>query len=1755
VKNRINLKTLFSAFLLALLFTLPALCFAQGDQTSITVKVTSSGATTGAWLHLPDDYSTTKENYPLIIFIHGVGEGGSDVNAVLRQGLPKLIANGAKMNFTVGGKLFKFIVISPQFYGGWANEAMIQSVLDDMKARYRVDASRVYLTGLSAGGYGTWNYVASGKQYADNIAAIVPVSPAAIDVNKLNNFCNTVVAAKVPVWSFAGGGSGDASFLNNMQKFEQQYNSCNPAVKAISTVVPGSGHEAATWDKAYDATHTYQNPNIYEWMLQYSKGGTTTPPANAAPVANAGQNATITLPVASISLDGSASTDADGTIAAYKWTQISGPSTGVFTAATAAKTTVNALVAGSYVFELTVTDDKGATASARVTITVNAAAAIPPPVVTLANSNISVTAPTSSVVLDGSASSAPNSTIASYKWEKISGPAAGALVTSNAAKATVNSLVEGNYVFKLTVTNAAGESSAANANVSVQAAPGGTPQDCNCKHVIKPGPDGGIYSNGLLQNVQPGDTICIPAGNYPYIQFFNYVGSKEKPLVFINCGGQVKVGDGGNYGLIFNQSKFFKVTGSGSADKYGFYIDGVSKPLSSGLAMGKGCTNYEAERIEIARASAGVLAKINPDCDPINQYPNFEIRDLSFHDLYVHDIVGEGLYIGNTLPNGADITCADGSVIRALPPRIYNVKIYNVITRNTGWDGIQVASAPQGVEIYNNEVYNFGMENKGSQQAGIIMGGESQGVIYNNKIIKGTGNAIEVFGTGLTKVYNNIMSDAGWDGTTGGQDAIFIDDRPTKNNYTPLQVHLFNNTIVNSKRNGIMILTTYGTVGTNNLVYNNLIVGVGSTAEGDRAYVNIMKGVDFKTSNNLYLSSLTAAGFKDLAQKDFHLAAGSPAIDKGMDLKAQGVTFDFDGDGRPFGSAFDIGADEYTGGVVTNKPPVAKAGNDVTITLPVNTVQLDGSASTDADGTIKSYSWAKLSGPAATIATATAARTAVSALVAGTYVFELTVTDDKGATAKDQITVKVNAAVNKPPVANAGDDITITLPISTVQLDGAASSDPDGDIKSYSWAKISGPAATIATPDAVSTAVNGLVAGTYVFELTVTDNSNATAKSSVTITVNAAANKPPVANAGKAQIVQLPTNSVQVDGSASTDPDGTIKSYSWAKISGPAATIATPNAVKSTITGLVAGTYTFELTVTDDQNATAKARVKVTVNDINNQQPVADAGSNVTITLPTNSVQVDGAASNDPDGTITAYKWVKISGPAATIAQPDAAASTISGLVAGVYVFELTVTDDKNATASAQITVTVNEANKPPVANAGSNITITLPTNTVQLSGAASNDPDGSIVKYQWTKVSGPAATIATPGAARTAVNGLVAAGTYVFELTVTDDKDATAKARVTVTVKDVNNQLPVADAGNNVTITLPNNTVNVDGTASYDPDGTITAYKWTKVSGAAATIAQPNAATSTISGLVAGVYVFELTVTDNNNSTASAQVTVTVNEVNKPPVANAGNNVTITLPTSTAQLNGTASTGSIVSYKWAKVSGPAATIASPGAARTAINGMVTAGTYVFELTVTDENNASAKARVTVTVKDMPVANDPPLADAGIDRTVNPAQGYVTLDGSASNDPDGSIVKYVWQQVSGTPALQIVSPNKAVTFVTGIVPGTYQFKLTVTDDKGSSASSTVQIVVSEPTDHGAFKIALYPNPATDVIRLNVNKTLTETVNVFIFSATGKLQQTFSFEPGVQIQKQIDISHLAQGIYLLQITNGKNIKEVIKFVKS
>jgi hypothetical protein len=185
--------------------------------------------------------------------------------------------------------------------------------------------------------------------------------------------------------------------------------------------------------------------------------------------------------------------------------------------------------------------------------------------------------------------------------------------------------------------------------------------------------------------------------------------------------------------------------------------------------------------------------------------------------------------------------------------------------------------------------------------------------------------------------------------------------------------------------------------------------------------------------------------------------------------------------------------------------------------------------------------------------------------------------------------------------------------------------------------------------------------------------------------------------------------------------------------------------------------------------------------------------------------------------------------------------------------------------------------NQPPRAKAGADQVITN-TSTV-LDGTASYDDDGSIVTYQWTKETGPAATIQSPGAARTNVTGLINRGSYRFRLIVTDNDGAAGADTVHVTLNgaEPNNQPPVANAGPDRTITLPTNSVTLTGTAS-DPDGNIVSYQWAKMSGNGANITTPSLATTIVSGLTAGSYIFSFKVTDNGGATATDYVNVTVN-------------------------------------------------------------------------------------------------------------------------------------------------------------------------------------------------------------------------------------------------------------------------------------
>ncbi len=677
---------------------------------------------------------------------------------------------------------------------------------------------------------------------------------------------------------------------------------------------------------------------------------------------------------------------------------------------------------------------------------------------------------------------------------------------------------------------------------------------------------------------------------------------------------------------------------------------------------------------------------------------------------------------------------------------------------------------------------------------------------------------------------------------------------------------------------------------------------------------------------------------------------------------------------------------------------------------------------------------------------------------------------------------------NTPPVANAGSPQTITLPTSSVTLNGSGNGTNGANISSYAWTKTSGPASgTITSPGSASTTVTGLTQGTYVFTLTVTDNNGLTATSTVAITVNPVPNQSPVANAGSNINITLPTNSTTLNGSASSDPDGTITTYAWTKTSGPATyNIVTPGGVSTVLNNLVQGTYVFKLQVTDNGGATASSTVTVTVNAAPNQAPVANAGSNINITLPTNSATLNGSASSDPDGTITTYAWTKTSGPATyNIVTPGGMSTVLNNLVQGVYVFTLQVTDNGGATATSTVTVTVNAApNQAPVANAGSNINLTLPTNSTTLNGSASSDPDGTITTYAWTKTSGPSTyNIVTPGGMSTVLNNLVQ-GVYVFTLQVTDNGGATASSTVTVIVNPAANQAPVANAGSDISITLPTNSTTLNGSASSDADGTITTYAWTKTSGPSTyNIVSPGGMSTVLNNLVQGVYVFTLQVTDNAGASATSTVTVTVNAavapppppppVNVPPVANAGSDINITLPTNSTTLNGSASNdidGTITTYAWTKTSGPSTyTIANAGSMSTALSNLVQ-GVYVFTLQVTDNNGASATSNITVTVNAAvappPPVNVPPVANAGSDINITLPTNSTTLNGSASNDVDGTITTYAWTKTSGPSTYTIANAGSMSTALSNLVQGVYVFTLQVTDNAGATATSAVTVTVN-----------------------------------------------------------------------------------------
>jgi dienelactone hydrolase len=309
---------------------------------------TTTKSVIGFLEYLPQGYNGNSNKYPVVIFLHGLGERGpctTDI-AKLKAGISPVERNGPP-KYTKAGTQFPFILISPQLknnYTDWPT-AYVNEVIEYCKTYLRIDEKRIYLTGLSLGGGGTWT---TSLTYPKLFAAIAPVCGSRNSVPKA---C-ILSSENMPVWAFHGDADTTIPVYRTISMVNA-INACMPAPKPLAkiTIYPGVSHSGC-WNNAYKPDHTVHNPNIYDWLLSYVN---TSNASNKVPTCNAGSDKIVS--VTSLTISGSGS-DTDGSIASYQWTKISGP-TATLTYANTSKLKLSSLKAGTYIFKLRVTDNKG----------------------------------------------------------------------------------------------------------------------------------------------------------------------------------------------------------------------------------------------------------------------------------------------------------------------------------------------------------------------------------------------------------------------------------------------------------------------------------------------------------------------------------------------------------------------------------------------------------------------------------------------------------------------------------------------------------------------------------------------------------------------------------------------------------------------------------------------------------------------------------------------------------------------------------------------------------------------------------------------------------------------------------------------------------------------------------------------------------------------------------------------------------------------------------------------------------------------------------------------------------------------------------------------------------------------------------------------------------------------------------------------------------------------------------------------------
>ena len=419
----------------------------------------------------------------------------------------------------------------------------------------------------------------------------------------------------------------------------------------------------------------------------------------------------------------------------------------------------------------------------------------------------------------------------------------------------------------------------------------------------------------LFGKILPGDTIYLVAGQRDYLLIRNFYGLPNKPYIFINKGGIVTFDTDHAYGISIQNCRYFKLTGSGvTSNFYGIEINRVAN--GAGIGIGALSSDFEIDHVSIRNVLiGGIYAKTDPDCSYTTTREKFTQYNTIIHDNYVENSGNEGLYIGSTKYTGQTLNC-NGKDTLLMPSLLDGVRVYNNIIKYSGWDGIQVSSAFQNCQVYDNMILFDSQAEYVNQMSGIMLGGGSKCDCYNNYISDGKGCGIENHGLGGNRIFNNIIVNAGityaWNdfSATKMKYGIFVTDNSVLSDSS---FYLMNNTIVNPKSDGIRFASVKSK---NSLISSNAIINPGNfdyyengntQFKGENSYVMIPdKTSSVLITNNYFSRDQSKAGF----YPDFSLQKNSPLIDAGY-TKQPRVSFDFKYHIRRSDNPPDIGAYEY----------------------------------------------------------------------------------------------------------------------------------------------------------------------------------------------------------------------------------------------------------------------------------------------------------------------------------------------------------------------------------------------------------------------------------------------------------------------------------------------------------------------------------------------------------------------------------------------------------------------------------------------------------------------------------------------------------------------------------------------------------------------------------------------------------------------------------------------------------------------------